>query len=156
MVITKNLQCCRIWSNSIISKLKISILSFEFLFYLFLKGTWHQSPELWQAVVDPVSASLLYNLRKRGTKTTRTVRKHPGDDHDMEARIERNSFKEEKNGAWKNQSTSLTPLLFLRAKIWEELPGDMDPVTGLYGQADRTDRQIETETERQEQRWDGV
>lgn len=27
---------------------------------------------------------------------------------------------------------SLTPLLFFRARIWDALPGDMDPVTGLH------------------------
>lgn len=34
-------------------------------FYLFLKSTGHQPPELWQAVVDPVSTPLLYDLCKK-------------------------------------------------------------------------------------------
>lgn len=39
----------------------------------------------------------------------------------------------------------LTPLLFFRARIWDALPGDMDPVTGLH----HGDKDREGERERQ-------
>lgn len=53
--------------------------------HLFLKGTGHQPPELGQAVVDPVSAPLLYDLRGdngRGTVRADLKRQHEKDPKD--------------------------------------------------------------------------
>lgn len=84
--------------------------------YLFLKGTGHQSAELWQAVVDPVSASLLYDLQNEKSRAGRQLAAW------KTTRIIRLIFK---------GYNPLTPLLFFRARICEALPGDIDPVTGL-------------------------
>lgn len=83
--------------------------------YLFLKSTGYKSAELWQAVVDAVSAPLLYDLQNKRSRGR--VRTNP------------------KKTALKKMTIQgynpLTPLLFFRARICEALPGDMDPVTGL-------------------------
>lgn len=66
-------------------------------------------------MVDPVSAPLLYDLyNKRSRETVRAN--------------ENNRTKKIKIQGY----NPLTPLLFFRARICEALPGDMDPVTGLY------------------------
>ena len=74
-------------------------------------------------MVDPVSASLLYDLHKKTSRGT----------------VRANQKKKQKTK--KPNSTEkikiqgcnpLTPLLFFRARICEALPGDMDPVTGLH------------------------
>jgi len=82
--------------------------------HLFFKSTGHQPPELRQAMVDPVSAPLLYDLSKKSRGTVRAN--------------QNNRTKEIKIQGY----NPLTPLLFFRARICEALPGDMDPVTGLY------------------------
>lgn len=83
--------------------------------HLFLKSTGHQPSELRQAVVDPVSAPLLYDLHNK--KSRGTVR----------AKLNDRTQKIKIQGR-----NPLTPRLFFRARICEALPGDMDPVTGLY------------------------
>lgn len=83
--------------------------------YLFLKSTGHKSPELWQAVVDPISAPLLYDLQNEKSRET------------VSTELNNKIIKTEIQGY-----NPLTPLLFFRARICEALPGDMDPVTGLY------------------------
>ncbi|TNN87996.1 hypothetical protein EYF80_001577 [Liparis tanakae] len=77
--------------------------------HLFLKSTGHQPPELRQAMVDPVSAPLLYDLSKKSRGTVRAK--------------QNNRTKEIKIQGY----NPLTPLLFFRARICEALPGDMDP-----------------------------
>lgn len=43
--------------------------------YLLLKSAWHKSPKLRQAVVDPISASLLDDLREKSTRTEKADQK---------------------------------------------------------------------------------
>lgn len=100
-------------------------LDFHFVsIYLFFKSTGHQSPELWQAVVDPVSAPLLYDLQNEKSRGTTGTKQN-----NRTKRTEIQGY------------NPLTPLLFFRARICEALPGDMDPVTGLYREDTVKERQ---------------